>query len=323
MKNKTFTTETQRHITSRLPRTLGLSGMASSFIRGKTVPVSQCGNFCFWVSRCLCVSVVGVALFGSSTAQAQPLPRPDHIVIVMEENKSFAQIIGNPAAPYINELSKRGALFTQSYGVSHPSEPNYFALFSGSTHGIVNDACPLELSGNNLAGALLEKKLSFASYSESMPQAGFEGCVYASYMRKHNPVANWKELAALNQPFGAFPQDYSKLPTVALVVPDQRNDMHDGSIAQGNAWLAKNIKSYAQWAMTHNSLLIVTWDEDDGSANNRIATIFIGPMIKPGSNAQRINHYNILRTIEEMMGLAYLGDSTNANSVAGMWRERK
>lgn len=80
-------------------------------------------------------------------AVAQPLPRPDHIVIVVEENKSFAQIIGNPDAPYINALAMRGALFTQSYGITHPSQPNYLALFSGSTHGISSNTCPLELSG--------------------------------------------------------------------------------------------------------------------------------------------------------------------------------
>ena len=259
----------------------------------------------------------------AASAQAQPLPRPDHIVIVVEENKSYEQIIGNPAAPYINELSQRGVLFTQSYGVTHPSQPNYLALFSGSTRGIASNACPLELSWDNLASALLEKNLSFASYAESMPHAGFEGCSYGAYMRKHNPVANWKEQAALNQPFGAFPQDYSKLPTVALVVPDQRNDMHDGSVAKGDAWLAKNIESYAQWAMTHNSLLIVTWDEDDGSAHNRVATVFVGPMVKPGNSAQRIDHYSILRTVEEMLGLAYLGESAKAKAVAGVWREGK
>ncbi len=261
------------------------------------------------------------AVSAPAPAQAQPLPRPDHIVIVIEENKSYAQIIGNPVAPYINELSHRGTLLTQSFGVSHPSQPNYLALFSGSTHGVTSDVCPLELSGDNLASALLEKGRSFLSYAESMPQAGFDGCAYGAYWRKHNPAANWKELAALNQPFSAFPQDFEKLPTVALVVPNQLNDMHDGSIAQGDAWLAENIASYAQWAMTHNSLLIVTWDEDNGSANNRISTILIGPMVKTGSSAQHINHYNILRTIEEMLGLAYLGDSANVNSVARVWRE--
>ena len=97
--------------------------------------------------------------------------------------------------------------------------------------------------------------------------------------------------------------------------------MHDGSIAQGDLWLAKNIESYSKWAMMHNSLLIVTWDEDDGLANNRIATIFIGAMVKPGRSAQRINHYSILRSIEEMMGLAYLGESAKAQSITGIWRE--
>ncbi len=253
--------------------------------------------------------------------EAQHLHSPDHIVVVVEENKSFAQILGNPAAPYINALAKRGALFTQSYGVTHPSQPNYFALFSGSTLSIGSNACPLELSGANLASALLEKGMSFISYAESMPETGFEGCAYGAYMRKHNPVANWKKLAAFNQPFSVFPQDFEKLPTVALVIPDQRNDMHDGSIAQGDAWLAKNIEPYAQWAMTHNSLLIVTWDEDDGSANNRVVTLFIGPMVKFGNSSQRINHYNILRTIEESYGLPYLGESAQVAPIGGVWQE--
>jgi phosphatidylinositol-3-phosphatase len=249
------------------------------------------------------------------------LPRPDHIVIVIEENKSFTQIIGNREAPYINELAKHGALFTRSYGITHPSQPNYLALFSGSTRGITSDACPLDLSGDNLASLLQAKGLSFTSYAESMPQAGYDGCIYGAYMRKHNPAANWKELAANNQPFSAFPSDFAKLPTIAFVVPDQLNDMHDGTIAQGDAWLRKNIKQYAQWAMQHNSLLIVTWDEDDGSSNNRIATIFIGAMVKPGKYKRRINHYNILRTAEEMYGLQQLNESANVHPVSEVWQE--
>jgi acid phosphatase len=252
-------------------------------------------------------------------ALSAELPRPDHIVIVIEENKSFSQIIGNREAPYINELAKRGALFTQSYGITHPSQPNYLALFSGSTRGIGSNACPLDLSGDNLASQLLAKGLSFTSNAESMPEAGYEGCIYGAYMRKHNPVANWKALAALNQSFSAFPTDYSFLPTVSFVIPDQRNDMHDGSIAQGDAWLKKNIESYAQWAITHNSLLIVTWDEDNGSSENRIATIFVGAMAKPGQYEQRINHYSVLRTIEEMYGLPNSGETTSVRTIQEGW----
>lgn len=304
MMKKAFTTETQRHREKRKPH------------------LSHCLNTGV-SSLCLCVSVVGlcISLFGSRAVQAETLPRPDHIVIVIEENKPFTQIIGNPAAPYINQLARRGVLFTQSYGVSHPSQPNYLALFSGTTRGISSDICPLELNGENLASALHEKGLSFASYSESMPRPGFNGCAYGAYMRKHNPAANWKELAATNQPLSAFPQNFASLPTVALVVPDQRNDMHDGSIARGDDWLAKNLEAYAQWAMAHNSLLIVTWDEDDGSANNRIATLFIGSMVKPGVSAQRINHYSVLRTIEEMLGLTYLGESARAEAITGVWKK--
>lgn len=256
----------------------------------------------------------------AAQAMAQPLPRPDHIVIVIEENKAYKQIIGNDDAPYINALARRGMLFTQSYGVTHPSQPNYLALFSGTTRNISSDVCPLELSGDNLASALIAQGLSFASYSESLPAAGAEDCVFGGYRRKHNPTADWKELAAYNLPFNAFPQEFEKLPTVSLVVPDQHNDMHDGSIKQGDAWLAKNIEAYAQWAWAHNSLLIVTWDEDNGSGDNRVATIFVGAMVKRGSSAQRINHYSVLRTIEEMYGLPYLNESAQAQSITKVWK---
>lgn len=249
------------------------------------------------------------------------LPRPDHIVIVIEENKSFTQIIGNHEAPYINALAKRGMLFTQSYGVTHPSQPNYLALFTGTTRAIASDVCPLELGGDNLAGALQEKGSSFSSYAESMPETGYEGCIYGAYMRKHNPLANWKALKHYNQPYSAFPQHFEDLATVSLVIPDLRDDMHDGSIAQGDDWLKQHIEPYAEWTMTHNSLLILTWDEDDGTANNHIVTIMIGPMVKRGSSVQRINHYNILRTLSEMYGLPNLNESAHVQPIVRVWQK--
>ena len=201
----------------------------------------------------------------------------------------------------------------------HPSEPNYLALFSGSLQGVNNDACPFSFIGKNLASLLIEKGLSFVSYAESLPQTGLNGCVSGAYVRKHNPIANWKALESFNQSFDLFPQNFAQLPTVAFVIPNMNNDMHDGSIELGDVWLAQNIEPYAQWAMTHNSLLIVTWDEDNRFAGNHIATILIGPMVKPDNSAQLINHYNILRTIEEMMGLAYLGDSAKVQPISGVW----
>jgi len=255
-----------------------------------------------------------------SSAQASPLPRPDHIVIVIEENRSYRQIIGNPSAPYINALARRGLLLTRSFGVTHPSQPNYLALFSGSTHGYRSNACPLQLDGDNLASALTARGYGFASYLESLPRLGDLSCADGAYRRKHNPAANWSSLRPTLLPFSFFPKDFSRLPTVSLVIPDQDHDMHDGTVAAGDAWLHQHIDSYARWAVRHNSLLIVTWDEDDGSSDNHIATILLGAMVKPGRNSQRIDHYGVLRMIEEMYDLSLLGESAQAEPISGVWR---
>lgn len=253
-------------------------------------------------------------------AGAAELPRPDHVVIVIEENHAYSQIIGNPDAPYINALAKRGMLFTRAHGVTHPSVPNYLALFSGSTHGYHSDACPLFLSGDNLASLLQAKGLSFATYSQSQPARGELSCAAGPYRRKHNPAANWSGLRDTLLTFRDFPGNFDKLPTVSLVVPDQDHDMHDGSIAEGDAWLKANIERYAQWALAHNSLLILTWDEDDGDHDNRIVTLFVGGMVRPGTSAQRIDHYGMLRTIEDMYGLRHINESVYARPITGIWR---
>ena len=275
----------------------------------------------------LVVSVLPLA------ASAAKLPRPDHVVIVVEENRSFAQIIApsvlmKPVAPYINMLAGQGALFTNSFALAHPSEPNYLALFSGSTHGVRDDRCPLELSGPNLAQALLGRGGSFATYSESMPARGFKGCLSRDglYARKHNPAANWSRLpATVNLRFADFPQDYRKLPTIALVIPNLLNDMHNGrsadeAIRRGDAWLKAHIDPYVRWAKSHNSLLIVTWDEDDFSSRNQIATLFVGPMVRPGRYAARIDHYNVLRTLTDMHGLPALGNAGSSDPITRVWR---
>jgi phosphatidylinositol-3-phosphatase len=257
------------------------------------------------------------------------LPRPDHVVVVIEENKSYRQIIGNMAAQYLNRLANEGALFTNSFAVTHPSQPNYLILFSGSTQGISDDRCPISVSGENLASQLRKKRSTFGIFSESMPYIGYGACSSPDnyYARKHNPAVNWQKTNIspdVNIPFADFPSDYSKLPTVSIVVPNLVNDMHDGrtlldQIIRGDAWLRDNLDGYVQWAKTNNSLLVVTWDEDDGSGENRIPTMFIGPMVKPGKYATRIDHYSVLRTIEGMYGLPPLGRTVNADPISGVW----
>jgi hypothetical protein len=122
-----------------------------------------------------------------------------------------------------------------------------------------------------------------------------------------------------NLPFTSFPGDYSTLPTVSFVIPNQDHDMHDGTIAQADTWLQQNLAGYAQWAGTHNSLLIVQWDEDDYSGTNHIPTIFYGAEVVPGQYSETINHYNMLRTLEDMYGLSYAGASSSAAAITDIW----
>ncbi len=264
------------------------------------------------------------------------LPVPDHIVVVIEENHDFRQIVGNPDAPYINSLVQQGALMTNSAGVEHPSQPNYLDLFSGSNQGVTDNSHPVgaPFTTPNLGAQLFAAGRSFTGYSESMPSVGFDGDRFTTvpgqtqYERKHNPWANWVNNpvganqfpASVNQPFTAFPTDFSQLPTISFVVPNQQNDMHDGTVAQGDAWLRNNLDAYVQWAQKNNSLLIVTFDENDFSPGNRISTFFVGPMVKSGfTDAQPVNHFNVLRTLEDIYGLPTAGASAAAAPIAGVW----
>ena len=242
------------------------------------------------------------------------LSRPDHIVVVIFENEHRSSVIGSAQAPYLNKLAARGANLTHSYGITHPSQPNYLALFSGSTQGVTSDACPQQFpNADNLGHQLRTAGLSFAGYAESLPTVGYTGCGSGDYRRKHNPWVNFTNLpASVNRPFTDFPSDYRKLPTVSFVSPNMCHSMHDCPIGTGDQWMQQHLDGYARWATGHNSWLIVTFDENAGGTVNPIPTIIVGDHVRPGRYAQKINHYGLLRTIEEAYGLPALGHAAAA-----------
>ena len=270
------------------------------------------------------LAVALLALTLAPAAHAGQLPRPDHVVVVIEENHGYAQIMDKRnSASYIHALAKRGLLFTESHGVTHPSLPNYLALFSGSTQGVTNDSCPHTFNTGNLASSLLDGGFSFVTYSESLPKTGDLSCASGAYQRKHNPASSWQGTrlpAEINQRFADFPRDFSRLPTISFVIPDQNNDMHDGSFETADQWLKTRIEPYVAWALKHNSLLILTWDEDDFRVENHVATILVGPMVKPGVSMQRIDHYSVLSTLLDFYGLPALGASRDAEAITGVWK---
>jgi phosphatidylinositol-3-phosphatase len=273
-------------------------------------------------NRLLIAPVLAVTILLSCSATAAPPlpPRYDHVVMVIEENHSAAQVMGSP---YLSSLASRGASFSSMYGITHPSQPNYIALFSGSTQGVADDY-QHDISAPNLATGLVDAGLTFATYSEGLPSVGSTAFTAGRYVCKHNPCASFTNVpAASNRPFSSYPSsDYTKLPTVSFVIPNLDNDMHDGSVAAGDAWLQANLDEYASWAISHNSLLIVTFDECAGSdpvLSTPIATIFVGASVRQGETTQWVTLYSLLRVVEDMYGLPYIGDEATAPPIVGIW----
>ena len=266
------------------------------------------------------------------------LPVYDHVVIVVEENKDYEQIIGpagQAAAPYLSQLRTEGASLTRMFAEEHHSQGNYFWLFSGSNQnvGFIDSVPAQPITKSNLGEQLLGAGRSFAGYSEDLPAIGSTVDTAGLYARKHVPwisfsnVPNGKTVAtSSNLRFKDFPKDFTKLPTVSFVIPNLIDDMHDGSIpgsiTAGDTWLKKHLDGYYEWAKANNSLLIVTFDENDHGPSgltdpvaktpakrNRIVTIFAGAHVKKGEFAEGkgVTHVNVLRTLEAMYGLGRAG----------------
>jgi phosphatidylinositol-3-phosphatase len=144
--------------------------------------------------------------------------RPDHVVIVVLENKDEQDVVRE--APYLAALARPGASLTDMHAETHPSQPNYLALFSGGTQGVHDDNCPLMFDVPSLAGELVAAGYSFAGYAEDLPGAGYTGCHDGDYARKHSPWTDFRDVpASADQPLSAMPDDYANLPTVSLLIP--------------------------------------------------------------------------------------------------------
>ncbi|GHD98059.1 alkaline phosphatase family protein [Streptomyces alanosinicus] len=260
---------------------------------------------------------------GSAHA-AGAVPSPDHVVVVVMENHAYSQVIGSSSAPYINSLKSGGASLTQSYAETHPSQPNYYALFSGSTQGVTDDSCvdPGFSSDPNLASEVIDAGRTWASYNESLPSEGSTTCSSGKYAQKHNPWFGFDNVPTSSaKTFAQFPTDYSTLPQMSFVTPNLCSDMHDCSVSSGDTWIKNNLGAYASWAKTHNSLLVITFDEDNRLSGNRIPTVLYGQPVAAGSSSSTTyNHYDLLRTLEDSQGLtSHAGNAADAEDISGIW----
>jgi hypothetical protein len=274
--------------------------------------------------------LLACAWLGGAQAVPPPVPALQHALVIVMENKDKGEVVGNSEARYFNSLIAHYAVLSDYRGVAHPSLPNYLALVSGSTHGIQSDCTSCTVSGRNLADTVEGSHRSWKTYAEGLPRAGWTGPWSGRYAKKHDPFLYFRDVLASPArrrrvvPLKQLSRDLaaSRLPSFSLVVPDLCHDMHDCSVATGDAWLKGFLRPLLKSPWLASSVVFVVFDEPaSAAASGRVPALALGPLVLAGSvDADRTSHYGLLRTIEDAWGLPRLGHSAGAHPVTGIWR---
>jgi len=249
-----------------------------------------------------------------------PKPRTSHVVVIVMENKEYGDVIGNRDAPYINRLAHRYGLATASYGIRHPSLPDYLALTSGSTHGIDSDCTDCHVSGPSIVDQLAHARLTWHAYMEDLPRPCFGGAAAGGYAKKHDPFMYYDAVAGNPSRCRVVPLDRlsgdlrrGRLPTYSFIAPNLCDDTHDCSVGTGDRFLAQLVPTLLR-AVGPQGYVVLTWDEGTsdrgccgGSRGGRIPTIVAGRLVRRGGRVHRaVDDYGVLRTIEDTLGLRHL-----------------
>ncbi len=274
-----------------------------------------------------------LAAFAAGRALAAPVPHQDHVIVVVMENKSYDQV---RTQPYTATLMAQGATLAQSYGVTHPSQPNYIALWAGDLLGVTVNTCPAPGSpfmAENLGHACESAGLSWRAYSENLAVIGSAACSYDGsassglYTRKHDPWTNFGDLDHTRErPYTDLAIDIAngQLPNLVFVIPNNCHNSHNSTTAgcgvpDADAWLAANLPAMRA-AVGPHGVVILTWDEDDSASNNHILTVFAGGDVMPGAVSNRtVNHYNLVRTICDALGLTPFAQAATAAPIDDIW----
>jgi hypothetical protein len=256
------------------------------------------------------------------------------------ENKEQGRVLGNASAPFLARLAKRGGVAANSYGVRHPSLPNYIALVSGSTQGITSDCTGCTAPAPNLAGQLEDAQWTWGAYLEGLPAPCARPSSTGRYAKKHDPFAYDPAIAASPErcrrrmPLSRLAGDVraDRLPDFAFITPDLCHDTHDCSVAAGDRFLRRLVPGLLP-ALGPHGMLLITYDEGNsdrgccgGSHGGRIATVVAGPDVAAGSRMTRpIDHYGVLATIEDVFGLPRLAAARDPRhgSLAPLFRHRR
>ena len=266
------------------------------------------------------------------TPTITPTPGASHVMVIMEENKGYQATLGSCGDdPYLCSLASQYASYTNWDAIAHPSLPNYLGVDSGGTQGCGADACPGGYTARDLGGELSSAGIPWTAYMESMPSPCYTGGSQGLYKRAHNPFVYFNDVvnsATCSNNVVPYPGssglvsdlDASGAPQFVWITPNLNDDMHNGSVAQGDAWLAANLPAVltSSWFTDYDSTVIVTMDENDAQpfpGGGQIPMVVISTAARgQGRSRPRGNLYGTLRAIEEEFGVGYLGAAANPSN---------
>jgi hypothetical protein len=273
-----------------------------------------------------------------SSGSSPPPPRAvPHVMVIVMENASYGDIIGNSSVPYFNSLAQNYVSVTQSYAVAHPSLPNYLEMTSASTWGVTDDGSPGGDSGGapNLMTEMDAAGLSWAGYMENMPSIGYtggdtggdDGYGNQLYQQHHNPFVYYPSLAGElgnDKPLSYMIGDLNSAnpPDFVFVTPNMLDDWHDGPLATGDNWLAQEVPTIqaTKWYKA-GATIIVTTDEGNSSDGSGIAggngghvpTVVVSQALHGhGAHNAPVDQAGIVGSLDQLWGLSMINDAATS-----------
>jgi hypothetical protein len=246
---------------------------------------------------------------------AQPTPR--HVFVIVMENHTPEQAL---SGPFMASLAAKYRTADNYHAITHPSVPNYLAMTSGSTWGVTDDSY-YTLPKQDLGTQLTEAGVSWKAYMEGLDPAA--GCIDSPvpYDPGHNPFAFYGGQCPPNVvPLTSLAGDLAgSTPMFTWITPDLCHDTHNCDVSVGDQWLQGQVGQIMDSAAWKNGgVLFITYDEDDYVEDNRVLMIVASPGMSHKSSNRRYDHYSLLATIEDLLGVGRLGEAKNAQAMTDL-----
>lgn len=287
--------------------------------------------------------VIALTITVNSLAFARSVPRSNHVVVVVLENKSYSDTLAY--MPWLKSVAQKYSYTQYYYGNTHPSIGNYFMMTTGMI--ITNsDGYTGTVTSNNIVRQLIRAGKTWKAYAESLPYTGYTGSTRYPYMKHHVPMTYFSDVRNSSEkynlvPFSRFATDRANgnLPHLSFVVPNNRNNAHDcpwGGVSCSSAtklkhadeWMKKNIAPLLSNSdFMRDGILIVTFDEslhtDRAHGGGRILTVVAGPRVRRGYRDPHnyYQHQSLLRTLEFALGLPTINAASSTRSLVNVFVE--